>query len=242
MKRQLWAGCLSVVAAVLAPMAAIRSSFFWAAAWVVLSISSWMAARAWNRRDPIPVPSWMWWVLLVLPHGPGSGRHLLALLRPRSGERVLEIGPGPGVHALPVACALAPDGVLVTLDIQLQMLAHLTRRAANAGISNIVPRQADAEAIPYSDHTFDAAYMIATLGEVPDGDKALRELRRVLKSSARLVLGEILPDPDFITLSDLKDRAASAGFALERATGPRWSYLALFRPVFVTGDPPETGS
>ena len=64
------------------------------------------------------------------------------------------------------------------------------RRAHALGISNIVPRQGDAQALPYPDGHFDAAYLVATLGEVPQKERALRELRRVLNpagawSSAR---------------------------------------------------------
>jgi hypothetical protein len=73
--------------------------------------------------------------------------------------------------------------------------------------------------------------MVGTLGEIPDELAALREQRRVLKAHGRLVIGELILDPDFVSLAALKEKAASAGFVLERSSGPAFWYLALFRPT-----------
>jgi ubiquinone/menaquinone biosynthesis C-methylase UbiE len=75
------------------------------------------------------------------------------------------------------------------LDIHYKMLENLQRRAVKAGITNIVATQGDAQALPYPRHRFDVAYVIGTLGEIPDTAAALRELRRVLEPTGRLVIG-----------------------------------------------------
>jgi ubiquinone/menaquinone biosynthesis C-methylase UbiE len=155
------------------------------------------------------------------------------LLKPRSGERILEIGPGVGIHAVSIAAALQPDGVLDVLDAQQEMLDDLMRRAAHCGLGNIVPRQGDAQRLPYPDAAFDAAYLVSVLGEIPDAKSALRELRRVLKPGARLLIAEVFLDPDFISLPDLHVLARNAGFVFERQAGPRIAYTALFRPTAV---------
>ncbi len=134
-----------------------------------------------------------------------------------------------GVHALPIAPSLLPNGALHVLDVQQEMLHDLKRRASSCGVTNIVPRQGDAQALPYPDHTFDAAYLIAVLGEIPDASVALRELRRVLKPGGRLLVGEVLIDPDFISLLALQERAREAGFLFERRVGPSFAYWAVFR-------------
>jgi ubiquinone/menaquinone biosynthesis C-methylase UbiE len=67
------------------------------------------------------------------------------------------------------------------------------------------------------------------LGEIPDGQAALRELRRVLKPSGRLVIGEVFFDPDFVRFGVLTSRAERASFAFERRQGGGLSYLARFR-------------
>src|ERR687897_3403282 len=101
---------------------------------------------------------------------------LREMLSPQPGERVLEIGPGTGYYSLHAAQWLEPEGTLEVLDIQQEMLDHTMRRAHALDISNIVARQGDAQALPYPDSHFDAAYLVATLGEVPDKERALREL------------------------------------------------------------------
>ena len=136
-----------------------------------------------------------------------------------------------GVHALSVAASLRPDGVLDVLDVQQEMLDDLARRATRAGLTNIVARQGDAQRLPYPDSTFDAAYLVSALGEIPDASLALRELRRVLKPAARLLIGEVLIDPDFISLPALQKMARDAGFVFERRFGPRFAYGAVFRPI-----------
>ena len=221
---------VEVVAWVLGAGLALGGAWTWAAGAVGVATIADVVGRLWSRGAPVPMPHFMRWVL-HLPRGPHSPQRLARALAPRSGERILEIGPGVGIHALPTASALRPDGTLHVLDLQQAMLDDVMRRAAGRGLSNIVPRQGDAQHLPYLDHCFDAAYLISVLGEIPDPLAALRELRRVLKPAGRLVVGEIVVDPDFVSLSALEERAEKAGFALERSAGPRCAYLAVLRPA-----------
>jgi len=48
---------------------------------------------------------------------------------------------------------------------------------------------------------------------------------------AGLIIGVLFVDPDFVSLSSLKDKAKRAGFAFERKQGSLLSYLARFRPA-----------
>lgn len=201
----------------------------WAALCIALAVAADVGGRLWSRSSPVPMPYYMRWVLL-LPRGPQSPKGLARALEPRSGERILEIGPGVGVHALPVASALVPGGRLHVLDVQREMLDELARRAAARGLTNIAPQRGDAQRLPYIDHGFDAAYLISVLGEIPDPIAALRELRRVLKPGGRLVVAEVIVDPDFVSLPALQEQAKQAGLALERSVGPRFAYLAVLRP------------
>ena len=230
MKKQGWAFLAAGGGALLALVALTSGRVIWALAAAGVAVGAGMLSRAWSRRDPGPMPHLLHWVLR-LPRGPHSPRHLIELLSPRSGERMLEVGPGIGIHSVPVASCLAPGGVLDVLDAQQEMLDDLMRRATRAGVTNISARRADAKALPYPDRVFDAAFLIAVLGEIPDQVGALRELRRVLKPSGRLVVGEVLVDPDFVPLPVLERKAEEVGFELVRVAGPRASYLALLRPA-----------
>src|SRR5262245_18022581 len=191
-----WIFFAGLAAWLLAIVTALRGEPLWAVVCAGFALGADITCRVWSRKSPIPMPYFMWWVLL-LPRGPHAPKRLKLVLQPRSGERILEVGPGIGVHALPIADALLPDGVLDVLDVQQEMLDHLARRAAQGGLTNIVPQQGDAQKLPYPDRTFDAAYLIGVLGEIPDASMALRELRRVLKPDGRLIISELAIDPDF---------------------------------------------
>lgn len=227
---RVWLFFGGLAAWILATVMAFRGEMLWTVVCAVFALGADMAGRVLSRKSPFPMPYFMRWVLLA-PRGPHSPKHLREVLQPRSGERILEIGPGIGVHALPVADSLLPDGVLDVLDVQQEMLDNLARRAAKINIRNIMPKQGDAETLPYPDRVFDAAYMIGVLGEIPDSAAALSELRRVLKPGGRLVISEFLIDPDFISLSALQAKTSRAGFVLERRVGPGFAYSALFRPA-----------
>jgi ubiquinone/menaquinone biosynthesis C-methylase UbiE len=145
---------------------------------------------------------------------------------------MLEVGPGTGYYSLDVATALGPSGTLHLLDLQQEMLDHTMRRASEAGLHNLEPRQADARTLPYDDATFDAAFLVAVLGEIPDQDAALRELARVLKPGGRLVVGELLGDPHMVTAKALCERGQRAGLRFDHRVGPAFGYFAvLLKPT-----------
>jgi ubiquinone/menaquinone biosynthesis C-methylase UbiE len=54
------------------------------------------------------------------------------------------------------------------VDIQQPMLDHVMRRAAERTIGPIGPARADARDLPFADGSFDAAYLVTVLGEIPD--------------------------------------------------------------------------
>jgi ubiquinone/menaquinone biosynthesis C-methylase UbiE len=134
-----------------------------------------------------------------------------------------------GYYTLPVARWLAPTGTLHIFDLQQEMLDHTMRRARENGLENLVPHQGDARRLPYDNGTFDAAYLVAVLGEIPDQDAALRELRRVLTPTGRLVVGELFGDPHMVRETALRERGQRAGFRFERRVGPRFGYFGVLR-------------
>jgi ubiquinone/menaquinone biosynthesis C-methylase UbiE len=186
-----------------------------------------LGAAVWWRRNPSACPySQRFWV--EAPHPFITRERLREILEPTSGERLLEVGPGTGYYALPVADWLAPDGRLDVLDVQQEMLDHTLRRAQEHGIENITPARADARELPYPDDSFDGAYLVTVLGEIPDQDAALRELRRVVKPGGRIVVGELFGDPHMVTHSALAKRASSAGLSVQRKLGgPLWHFTRL---------------
>ena len=194
---------------------------------IVLALAAVVAAAVWWRRNPSACPySQRFWV--DAPHPLITRPRLRAVLDPRPGERILEVGPGTGYYALPVAGWLAPGGTLEVLDVQREMLDHTLLRAAEHGIDGVVATQADARSMPYEDASFDGAYLVTVLGEVPDQEAALRELRRVVRPGGRVVVGELFGDPHWVSPRALRRRAEAAGLRFERRLGTPLGYFARF--------------
>ena len=186
-----------------------------------------VASRRWSREDRAPFPHSLRWIL-ALPHPISSGM-LRRGVEPGPGDRVLEIGSGTGRHAVQVARWIGPTGTLDVFDIQQDMLDSVMRRAGNEGITNVVPSRGEAgEQLPYADGCFDAAYLVTVLGEIPDADVALRELRRVLRPGGRLAVGEVIIDPDYTSLRELRSHAEACGFRFVRREGSPFAYVARF--------------
>jgi SAM-dependent methyltransferase len=184
-------------------------------------------AALWWRKNPSACPySQRFWV--EAPHPLITCARLREMLDVEPGERILEVGPGTGYYTLDVAEWVKPDGRVDILDLQPEMLDHTMRRAGERGLANVTPTQSDATAMPYEDGSFDAAYLVTVLGEIPDQDAALRELARVLKPGGRLVVGELIGDPHYVRLGPLRLRASGAGLTYESRAGNALGFFARF--------------
>jgi ubiquinone/menaquinone biosynthesis C-methylase UbiE len=185
-----------------------------------------LAAALWWRKNPSACPyGQRFWV--EAPHPFITRERLRQVLRPEPGERLLEIGVGTGYYSLDLAEWVAPDGRLELFDLQQKFLDHVMRAAGERGLANLVPTQGDATALPFEDASVDAVILTAVLGEIPDTAGALREIRRVLKPSGRLVVGELFGDPHFTTLGSLKKQAGDAGLDYKEHSGSWFGYFAL---------------
>jgi ubiquinone/menaquinone biosynthesis C-methylase UbiE len=168
----------------------------------------------------------LWW--RKRPHPFITRERLREILQPVGGERLLEIGPGSGYYTLEVAHWLSPVGRLDIVDVDERMLEETMRRARAAGFGNITPARADARELPFDDDTFDGAYLVAVLGEIPDQVAALRELARVVRPGGRVVVGELFGDPHMVTHAALAERAEEAGLWVERKLGGTlWHFTRL---------------
>lgn len=141
-----------------------------------------------------------------------SPKGLVKRLELRPDSRVLELGPGPGYFSPAVARAV-PEGKLVLVDVQQEMLDMARERLQKQGIENVEYRQGNAVSLPSEDDSFDTAYLVAVLGEVPDRRACLREIRRVLRRGGLISITEFrVGDPDVIKLPELIESVQSAGF------------------------------
>ncbi|MES2710814.1 MAG: class I SAM-dependent methyltransferase, partial [Pseudomonadota bacterium] len=108
----------------------------------------------------------------------------------RAGERVLDVAAGNGNATLAAARRFAQ----VTSTDYVGALLERGRERATAERLVVAFRQADAEALPFDDGSFDV--VLSTFGVMftPDGDKAAQELLRVVRPGGRIGLASWTPE------------------------------------------------
>jgi ubiquinone/menaquinone biosynthesis C-methylase UbiE len=182
-----------------------------------------------SRRRSLPCPTWFLWSL----ENPLTNRLMgtsatLDRLGLQPGQRVLEIGPGPGRLLLPAAKQVLPHGEVVGLDIQPGMLDRLKARAAQAGASNLTAILGDATQPHLPPESFDLIYLCTVLGEIPDREAALQQCYVALKPGGQLSIIEIFPDPHYQSRATVQRLAEAAGFRLRELHGPWYFFTAIF--------------
>jgi arsenite methyltransferase len=101
----------------------------------------------------------------------------------RPGERVLDVGVGPGFLAAEMAGEVGADGMVAGIDVSESMLALAKGRDAAVDL-----RAGSAASIPYPDAGFDVAVSTQVLEYVADVPAALAELRRVVRPGGRILI------------------------------------------------------
>jgi ubiquinone/menaquinone biosynthesis C-methylase UbiE len=146
-------------------------------------------------------------------------------------ERVLEVGPGPGFYSVQIARRVT-YGRLDLFDLQTEMLDKARRQLELAGFPDVGFTTGEAsDGFPYPEHTFDVAFLAAVIGEVPDKPACIRSLGRVLKPGGQLVFAEAFPDPDRMSVRELRDLVEPENFVFVQATGNRWHDIVRFRRI-----------
>jgi SAM-dependent methyltransferase len=111
------------------------------------------------------------------------------------GERVLDVGCGPGFYVAELLDEVGPEGGVVGVDGSDSILALAAHRTA--GNANVEFHHADATALPVADASFDAALSVQVLEYVADIPGALAEIHRALRPGGRVVIWDV----DWATLS-----------------------------------------
>ena len=128
-----------------------------------------VGAAIWWRRHPSACPYGQR-LFIEAPRPVITRARLGEILAPVPGERILELGPGTGYYAIPVAEWLADGdgerapGRLDVFDVQQEMRDHASRVAAGRGGSNIESAERDERSMAYASGTFDAAYLVTLVG------------------------------------------------------------------------------
>ncbi len=116
-------------------------------------------------------PMWKSWIKKVIPH--------------ISGKKVLEVSFGNGY--LITKYGVCNDYEISGIDYNQKMVAITTKKIAAKRISADL-LQANVENLPFEDNTFDTIINTMAFTGYPDGDKALAEMKRVLKNKGKLLI------------------------------------------------------
>jgi len=106
-----------------------------------------------------------------------------------SGERILDVGTGPGILLPYLRQGVGPFGQVCAFDLSLEMI----HRAAEKPRSLLdIIFQGDVHFIPFADRVFDRVICFAAFPHFEDPAQALREMGRVLKTGGSLVIAHLL--------------------------------------------------
>lgn len=113
---------------------------------------------------------------------------LLDAARLAPGERVLDVGCGPGATTLPYAAAVGPSGHVTGIDISQPMLDAARRRVAEQGLTNVDLILGDAQTYPLPPSSFDLVTSRFGVMFFANPTAAFRNLCGALRPGGRLAM------------------------------------------------------
>jgi arsenite methyltransferase len=116
-----------------------------------------------------------------------------------AGATVVDIGCGAGTDLLLAARVVGPHGRAIGIDMTEAMRQRASKGAAACGLDNVDVRNGDATRLPVEDRSVDVVISNGLLNLVPEKQRAVAEIARVLKPGGRvqiadIIIGEVLPD------------------------------------------------
>ena len=113
---------------------------------------------------------------------------LLALAALRRGENVLDVACGTGLVSLAAARAVGPEGRVLGVDLSELMVQAARKHAQSQGLENAAFERMDAENLVLPDASQDAVLCALGLMYMPEPERAVNEMQRVLRPGGRMVL------------------------------------------------------
>ena len=133
-------------------------------------------------------PGWAAHAAYADARGAELGEAMLELVAPEAGERVLELACGPGGLGLAAAERVGDRGAVVVSDVAVEMSRIAADRASARGLANVRARVLDLEDIDEPADRYDVVLCREGLMFATDPERAVAEIRRVLRPGGRLAV------------------------------------------------------
>ena len=117
----------------------------------------------------------------------------LAALKVKPGMIVADIGAGSGLFTIPLARALRPGGTVLAVEVDEDLLHHITEAATEQGIINVKPVYAE-YTDPVLPEPADLALINDVLHHIEDRATYLRNLAKYMKPGGRVALIDFIPE------------------------------------------------
>ena len=152
-------------------------------------------------------------------YGPGT-RRLLLEAGLRRGMRVADVGCGVGLVTALLAELIGPEGHVVGIDVSGAQLAQARQRLASVGANaSFVEASATDTGLPPC--SFDLVYCRYLLLHLPEPERALREMRSLLRPDGILVC----EDADLISAGASRPRRSRPSPTSGSAWGPGGGWI-----------------
>lgn len=125
-------------------------------------------------------------IMYLTPDVTAQRARVLDLMAPKPGERILDIGIGPGLLAYDLAQLVGSEGRVVGIDPSPAMITMASTRLA--ALPQCACVRADAAKLEFPDGHFDGAVATQVYEYVEDMPRALSELHRVLRPGGRTLI------------------------------------------------------
>jgi ubiquinone/menaquinone biosynthesis C-methylase UbiE len=112
----------------------------------------------------------------------------------KQGQKVLEVGCGPGFFTIPAAKIVGDGGHVYAIDVNPVAVEHVRRKIERQGLKNVEVIRADAGETGLADESLDTAFLFAVIHAFPNVGEVMREMHRVLKTNGTLSVQSRWPE------------------------------------------------
>jgi ubiquinone/menaquinone biosynthesis C-methylase UbiE len=144
------------------------------------------------------------------------------------GDTVLDVGPGMGYFSIPLAKRVGERGRVFAVDVQIEMLNALQKRARKANVEQrIILHRCKKDSLGLN-IKFDFALAFWMVHEVPEQESFFQEIRSLLRPDGKFLMSEPKIHVSKVRYKETVEKAIRAGLALKSQPDISLSRSALF--------------